>query len=80
MRAPATLDDVFAADVQRLCAFQPEGGYVKTLRDSFADAKLLSACVRAMVASGERYVDGDLLFSRIQYLYGKTSRELGRPD
>ena len=40
----------------------------------------LSACVRAMVASGERYADGNLLFSRVQYLYWKAARELGRPD
>jgi hypothetical protein len=77
--APANSDDTFAADVRRLCAFKPEAGYVESLRDAFADAKLLSACAQAMVARGDSYAYSELLFSQFQYLYWQQDGQFPSP-
>ena len=76
-RAPATLEQALAAEIQRLCDCEPDAGYVKRLQDSVDDAELLLGCLRSMVARGELYEGGDLLYSKIQYLCRRSDGPFG---
>jgi hypothetical protein len=69
---PENIEGALAASVQQLCdCKQLEAGYVKLLRDSMPDNELLLARLQWMVSQGnERCINGNLLFRRIQYLYG----------
>jgi hypothetical protein len=71
LAAPPTLEDRLAVAVQQLIGLQPAPAYVKRLQDSVDDAELLLDCLQGMLARGELYEGGNLLYSRILYLCGQ---------
>jgi hypothetical protein len=67
--SPATLEQTLAAAIQRLMSVRPDAAFIQRLQNSVDDAELLLGCLRSMLARGELYEGGNLLYSQVQYLY-----------
>jgi len=66
---PVNFEDTLTAAVQVLLAGHcPDPDYTRHLRDSVPDQQRLLAGLEWLLARGECFADGNLLYSRIQYL------------
>jgi hypothetical protein len=68
---PPTIEGNLAAALQQLTGHEAAPAFIKRLQDSVDDAALLLECLQWMLARGELYEDGNLLYSRILYLCGQ---------